>query len=231
MDRPARRGTATPRGRGRRRPARRLLPAPGAPPRRYASAWRPTAPLPAGTDARAAASHACRQHGTDFHHAAAFQDGTALRELHGFGEIFRLDQGVAADDVLRLGVRAVGDGALLALDQLARPLERMTGVLDVALVGQLLHPGHPGLHALLHLLRRSHRGATRLVGAAVQVNEFAHGNSSRVSPIPVLVQPASDLRTFQGRCSGHGGTLTLTTRYPARGPSEAWTGDAPCLAR
>src|SRR5437899_9699013 len=214
-DCPARRGTATLRGRGRRRPARRLLPAPGVRPRRCASAWRPTAPLPAGTDARAAPSHARRQHGTDFHHAAALQDGTALRELDGFGEVPGLDQGVAPDDVLGLGVRPVGDGALLALDQLAGPLERVTGVLDVALVGQLLHPGHPGLHALLQLLRRSHRGATGLVGAAVQVNEFAHGDSSRGSPLVGPVVPAAlpTLRRFRDAAADIGGTRNLATRY------------------
>src|SRR5207237_9947784 len=120
--------------------------------RAWAHAWRPPAPRPAGPDARAARSHARLQNGTDFDHAAAFEDGAALRQLHGFGEIPRLDQRVSADDVLRLGVRAVGDRPLFALHELAGALERMTGVLDVALVGQLLHPGHPGLHALLHLL-------------------------------------------------------------------------------
>src|SRR6266513_334753 len=177
-DSPAHRETATPRARGRRRPAPRLLPARGSRHRRCASAWRRSAPLRAGTDARAGPSHGRLQDGTDFHYAAALQDRAALRELHGFSEVLRLDQGVAADDVLGLGVWSVGDGSLLSLDELARPLERVTGVLDMALVGQLLHPGHPGLHALLHLLRRSHRGTTVLVGAAVQVDELAHDDSS-----------------------------------------------------
>src|SRR5438874_1366793 len=177
-DSPAHRETATPRARGRRRPAPRLLPARGSRHRRCASAWRRSAPLRAGTDARAGPSHARLQDGTDFHHATALQDRAALRELHGFSEVLRFHQGVAADDVLGLGVWSVGDGPLLSLDELARPLERVTGVLDMALVLELLHPGQPRLRALLHLLRRSHRGTTGLVGAAVQVDELAHDDSS-----------------------------------------------------
>src|SRR5437667_12803068 len=135
-DSPAHRETATPRARGRRRPAPRLLPARGSRHRRCASAWRRSAPLRAGIDARAGPSHARLQDGTDFHHASALQDREALRELHGFSEVLHFKQGVAADDVLRLGVWCVGDGPLLYIDELARPDERVTGVLDMALVGE-----------------------------------------------------------------------------------------------
>src|SRR2546425_8108604 len=120
--------------------------------RRCASAWRRSAPLLAGTDARAAPSHVRLQDRADFHHASPLQDGTTQRELRGLREVLRLDQGVAAHDVLGFRVRPVGDGPLLALDELAGALQRVPAVLDMALVGKLLHPGHPGLHALLHLL-------------------------------------------------------------------------------
>src|SRR6266496_6852698 len=89
---------------------------------------------------------------TTLFRSSALQDRAAHGELHGLRQILRLDQGVSADDILGLRVWSVGDGPLLAFDQLARPLERVTGVLDMTLVGKLLHPGHPGLHALLHLL-------------------------------------------------------------------------------
>src|SRR5438132_6876892 len=227
-DWPARRGTATPPGRGRRRPVRRLLPTPGFRHRRCASAWRPAAPLRAGTESRAAPSHARLQHGSDFDYSAAYQYRSSLQELGGLGEILRLDQRISPDNVLGLGVWAVGDGPLRALDQLPRPLERVTLVLDVALVGQPLHPGHPSLHALLQLLRRSHGGTTGLVGATVQVNELAHGDSSRGSPLigSGLAAGLSTVRTFQGRCSGHAWNAHLGNKIPGPRP---WRGlDAQC---
>src|SRR5947207_14563230 len=117
-DSPARRETATPRARGRRRPAPRLLPARGSRHRRCASAWRRSAPLRAGTDARAGPSHARLQDGTDFQHATALQDRAALRELHGFSEVLRFHQGVAADDAVDLAVSSVADGPLVSLAEL-----------------------------------------------------------------------------------------------------------------
>src|SRR5438445_11708513 len=130
-DCPAPRETATPPARGRRRLASRLLPARGSRHRRCASAWRRSAPPLAGTDARAAPSHARLQDRADFHHAAAFQDGTTHRELHRLGEVLRLDQGVAPHDILGLRVRPVGDDPIVALVELAVLIQWMPDILDV----------------------------------------------------------------------------------------------------
>src|SRR3989442_2698659 len=150
-DCPAPRETATPPARGRRRLASRLLPARGSRHRRCASAWRRSAPPLAGTDARAAPSHARLQDRADFHHAAAFQDGTTHRELHRLGEVLRLDQGVTPYDILGLRVRPVGDGPLVALDDLAATLQRVPTVPDLPIVANFLFPNHPRLHCPLDL--------------------------------------------------------------------------------
>ena len=65
------------------------------------------------------------------------------------------------DEVLGFRVRAVGDHLLLAADDLARALERLAALLEVAVRFQLAHPRHPALHALLRALRRAHRFALR----------------------------------------------------------------------
>src|SRR3989441_13010506 len=100
--------------------------------RRCASAWRRSAPPLAGTDARGAPSHVRLQDRADFHDASPLQDGTPQRELHRLGEVLRLDQGVAAHDILGLRVRPVGDGPLLARHELAGTLQRVPAILDMA---------------------------------------------------------------------------------------------------
>src|ERR1041385_2649471 len=173
-DSPAHRETATVRGRGRRRPGRRLPPARGARPRRCGSAWRPSAPPPAGTGAPEAPLHVQLPDGADLHDPPALEDRTAERKPDRLVDVLRLDDREAADDVLGLGVWPVGDGLLLTGDRPAGPLQRVALVLEVPLVRELLHPRHPGLHALLHPLRRSHRRLARLVGGAIQVHVFTH---------------------------------------------------------
>src|SRR5579872_1920984 len=98
------------------------------------------------------------------------EDRTLLRELHGVGEIASLDERVSRDEVL-LGVGAVRRRLLGAPSDLARPVEGSPAVLEVALLAELLQPGHPALHLLLHLLRRR-----RSLAATVEKHVFAHGN-------------------------------------------------------
>src|ERR1041385_2968265 len=74
-DSPAHRETATVRGRGRRCPGRRLPPARGARPRRCGSAWRPSAPPPAGTGAPEAPLHVQLPDGADLHDPPALGKG------------------------------------------------------------------------------------------------------------------------------------------------------------
>src|SRR5262249_30638716 len=144
------RGTSTPPAHGRRRPVGRLLPAPDSAPRRCASTWRRCAPLRAGRDDRSARSHADLHDGAYFHRAVRLEDRTSLRELHGLSEIAGLDQRVPTHDVLGLGEGAVRHTLLPALHQFPVALERLSLVPDMALLAELLQPGHPFLHRLLH---------------------------------------------------------------------------------
>src|SRR5215510_12686998 len=54
-------------------------------------------------------------------------------------------------------------------------LQGLAGVLDMTFVSKLLEPGHPLLHRLLRLLRRS-----VALGTAIKIDKLAHGNSSFV---------------------------------------------------
>src|SRR5262245_50100295 len=167
------RGTSTPPARGRRRPVRRLLPAPDSGPRRCASTWRRCAPLRAGTGDRSAQSHADLHDGAHFHRAVSLEDRTSLRELHRLSEVAGLDQRVPTHDVLGLRKGPVGHALLPALHQLSGALERLPLVLDMALLAELLQPGHPFLHRLLHPF-----GGSVGLAPAIEKQEFAHRRSS-----------------------------------------------------
>src|SRR5262249_38066059 len=114
--------------------------------------------------------------------------GAAKRRMPGSSrdrlrEIPRLDQGEAVDDVLGLGERPVMDALLLAPDDLARSLKRMSGVFDVALFTEFLEPGEPFLHGFLHFLRR----LRRWIAAAEEKGKFAHCVFFRVLHRPLDV--------------------------------------------
>ena len=66
--------------------------------------------------------------GADFYESAGFEDGAAEGKLGGVGQVLGLDDGVAANNVLRLGVGAVGDDLAL-LDDFAAAVERIAGFL------------------------------------------------------------------------------------------------------
>src|SRR4029077_19021844 len=110
-------------------------------------------------------------HGAHFDEAAPLDAGAAGRELGRLVEVAGLDQRVAADDVLRLRIRTVGDRPLLSAHDLAQTLERLPDALQFPLLLELLEPGHPLLHRLLRLLRAQ---ALHVRLAAVQENVFAH---------------------------------------------------------
>src|SRR6266542_1548867 len=67
--------------------------------------------------------------------------------------------------------------------------EGLAWVLDMTLVSKLLHPGHPFLHHLLHVIMGS-----AALGTAIKIDKLAHGNSSLVT---------SNLITFEARGNGH----------------------------
>src|SRR5262249_34885335 len=107
---------------------------------------------------------------------ARLEDRAAFRDFDCLRKVPRLDQGEAVHDVLGLGIRPVVDALVLASDDLACALERMSGVLDMALFAELLEPGEPFLHGLLHLLGR----LRSWIAAAKKKRKFAHCVSSRV---------------------------------------------------
>src|SRR5262249_35237465 len=79
------------------------------------------------------------------------QNGTALGDLGGLRQVFRLNHDVASDDVLCLRKGTVLDDYPVSADDFARWLQRVTGVLEMALRAELLKPSHPFLHLLLLL--------------------------------------------------------------------------------
>jgi hypothetical protein len=86
----------------------------------------------------------------DFYQAPSLENGTALGELRGLVQITCLDQAVAAHEIF-LGIGPIGDTGGIAHLAACR-LQRVSPILQVAALGQLLHPGHPLLHVLLYLL-------------------------------------------------------------------------------
>src|SRR5215475_3429941 len=146
MDSPARREASILRKPGRRRPARRLLPVPDYASQRYAPVWRPFARLRGGIDARSVPSHIQLHDRSHFNAPVDLQDWTALREFHRLLQVAGLDECVTADNVLGFGKGSIRHGLLLALHQLAGALERLSLVLNVSLLAELLEPCHPLLH-------------------------------------------------------------------------------------
>src|SRR5262249_51559600 len=161
---------------GRRRLARHLPPARGCARQTRAWGWRPCAPPHAGTDDRSAPSHIQDADRAHFHGTSRLQDRTTLGEFDRVRKVLRLDQSEAVDDILGLGIGPIVDALLLASDDLAGALKRMSRVLDVALCAQLLEPSEPFLHGFLHFLG----GLRRRIAATKQKGKFAHCLSSRV---------------------------------------------------
>src|SRR5262252_3497387 len=147
---PAHHESSTLRTHGRRRPARRLLPVRDCAFRRCASAWQPSAPLHAGIDARSAPSDVQFHDRSHFDRAIDFQDRAAFGERYSMLQITGLNQRITTDDVLGFSKRSVRHGLLFAVNQLAGALERLSLVFDVTILTELLKPGHPLLHRLLH---------------------------------------------------------------------------------
>src|SRR5215471_10696307 len=114
MDSPAHLGTSRSQAPGRRLLAQRLLPARGCELRRYASAWRPFAPPPAGRDVHSVPLHVQFHDRAYFDLAIEFKNRTALGELGRLIKVFGNNQGVAADHVFGFGKRTVVDGFALA---------------------------------------------------------------------------------------------------------------------
>src|SRR5262245_66102959 len=110
-----------------------------------------------------------------FYRPSCLQDRTTLGEFDRVRKVLRLDQSEAVDDVLGLGIGPIVDALLLASDNLAGALKRMSRVLDMALFAQLLEPGEPFLHGFLHFLGR----LRRRIAATKQKGKFAHCVSSR----------------------------------------------------
>src|SRR3984957_1516528 len=106
------------------------------------------------------------------------KDRTVLRKFSGVSQVSGLDDDVAAHHVRGLGKGAVGDDLLFAGDNLTRMLQRMAGVLNVSLGSEVLEPGDPFFHRLLHLL-----GGVVSLAATKQISEFAHC----VSPYSIWV--------------------------------------------
>src|SRR5678815_6000471 len=82
---------------------------------------------------------------THFDGTAAVENRAPTRQLHGLVDVACLDERKAADKVLRLGKRTIGDGLLLAADHLARSLQRLPPVLQMAALVELslIHISEP----------------------------------------------------------------------------------------
>src|SRR5262245_38671190 len=88
----------------------------------------------------------------DFNRSVAFEDGAVPGDHGGLGQARRLYDEVAAHQVLRFRVGAVGDDLLPAADHRPLLVERLAP-LERPLLGEILDPRHPLAHVLLHLLR------------------------------------------------------------------------------
>src|SRR5215471_1115886 len=56
---------------------------------------------------------------TDFDRSAAVENRAAARKIHGLLDVARLDHAEAADEILRLGIRSIGHGLVLAAHDLS----------------------------------------------------------------------------------------------------------------
>src|SRR5262249_42026246 len=129
------------------------------------------------------------------------------------------DERIAADEILDLGKRAVGDGLLRALDDLAAALERLATIDDVPLGREFLEPRHPLLQHLLRTFRRR-----RPFAAAIQKHELVHAASL------LDVDPYVDSTTLE---AGGGGQFFSGVGSPCvRGPrATASTIEEPVASR
>src|SRR5271165_5196780 len=124
--------------RGKRRPERRPRRERGCEPRRHESGRRPSALTRAEIDGRWIPLHVDLHYRPDFDQAVKFEDRTALRELDRVRQIAGLDDRVAADQILALCVRPVGDRLALAFDNATAGFQRLARVLEVTAVAELL---------------------------------------------------------------------------------------------
>src|SRR5712671_8248877 len=113
-------------------------------------------------------------HRADLHGSAALEHRATLRELRRLGQVARLDDDEARDQVFDLDVGTVGDRLFLAADYFSGVPERLPRVLQVTLLFQPAHPSQPHLHALLRSLRISHEFALLRLAAPKQIDELAH---------------------------------------------------------
>src|SRR5215472_1883416 len=140
-----------------------------------------------------------------FHGAFNLEYGAALRKLYGLVQVARFDQREPTYDVFSFGKRPVSHSLLFPFYQFARAFKRLTPVLDMTVLCEVLEPSHPFLDHLLRSLGRPSRLAT-----AVKIYELAHGDSSSglaFRPLDVWEgrRRTSFFRTFAaslvGRCS------------------------------
>src|SRR5581483_1610605 len=82
-----------------------------------------------------------------------FENWAAFRKLRRLLQIARLNKCEAADHIFGLREGAIGHTLLFASDHLAGLFERMADISQMTLFAELLKPGAPFLHGLLHLLR------------------------------------------------------------------------------
>src|SRR5262249_55347253 len=118
----------------------------------------------------------------------------------GLRQVVRLNHDVASDDVLCLRKGTVLDDFPVSADDFARWLQRVTGVLEMALRAELLKPSHPFLHLLLVSF-----GSGICFPAAKYICKFAHCLSpfSSSSPQCGLPSPASRYRCRLKRLRAH----------------------------
>src|SRR4029079_5270718 len=92
-------------------------------------------------------------HGPDLHGPVAREHGTPGGERDGLLEVARLHHDEAEDHLLGLEVGAVRHHLVRAAHHLARGGDGLSRALEVALGFEVADPGHPGLEAVLRLLR------------------------------------------------------------------------------
>src|SRR5215813_9872906 len=90
-------------------------------------------PPPAGTDVPRAPSNVDLHHRTNLDRAAELNDRARGGDLRRLIQIAGLDQRIAANDVLRLSKRAIGDHLAPSTDDFPRLVERLTDILETAL--------------------------------------------------------------------------------------------------
>src|SRR5579871_1617436 len=148
--------------------------------------------------------HLQPHHRPDFHRTTIVGNRTPGRQLGRLVQIPGLDDGEAADDVLGLRVGPVGHRLRLPGDDLARVVEWLADVLEVALITQILEPRPPLLHRLLRPFGRTGRLPDRFRGVSVQEHEFRHGTPSSSRTICSTYERLRDAETDISTQHRHG---------------------------